>query len=342
MRLTFTYPSGDEPTGGPAYVYEVAKAMGRRGHDVTFLHGPRTPHRVASVDELPSMCFGGGVVHHVVDALDDPVAPDGDVVFAGTLETPPRLGLPALFLQGYRMVGEELERAAFRRPALKLCVATWLQEVGAEMGSDPAQLRHLPPGQDHDLFAVRRPLTDRPIDLAMLHNPWPAKGWVHAAEALRRIVEARPDTRITVFGRGVRPDLPDGVEYRRGLDHPALAELYNQTRVFAQASLFEGFGLTCIESMGCGAALVTTDCGGSREYAVPGETAVVVEAGDGAALADAITALLDDEERRLRLAERGAAFVRRFDWDRTAEILEAELERYVADPVAYQRPPTDP
>ena len=41
----------------------------------------------------------------------------------------------------------------------------------------------------------------------------------------------------------------------------------------------------------------------------------------------------------MRLAEAGTEFVRRFDWDHSAVLLEEYLERYVADPPAFQREP---
>jgi glycosyltransferase involved in cell wall biosynthesis len=93
--------------------------------------------------------------------------------------------------------------------------------------------------------------------------------------------------------------------------------------------------------MACGAALVTTDCGGSRDYALPQRTALVVPAGDAAGLADDVEALLDDESQRRSLVEAGSSLVRGLDWDRSGELLEAFLEDYLADPGHYQQPPGD-
>jgi len=114
--------------------------------------------------------------------------------------------------------------------------------------------------------------------------------------------------------------------------------VYNATRVFVQASRHEGFGLTPVEAMACGAALVTTDCGGSRDYAFADETAIVVPPEDPMALADAVESLLDDDERRAALAAAGERLVRTFRWERTSVLLEAFLERYIADPAFFQKP----
>ena len=107
-----------------------------------------------------------------------------------------------------------------------------------------------------------------------------------------------------------------------GPDHPTLAaEVYGRAKVFVQPSLVEGFGYTPVEAMACGAALVTTDNGGSADYGYHERTALVVPPGDPDALAAAVSRLLDDDELRISLAEAGRAHVARFRWERTGAIL---------------------
>ena len=109
----------------------------------------------------------------------------------------------------------------------------------------------------------------------MLYHPHREKGWGVGLEVLAEVRRRLPEARSIVFSR-VRPPepLPPGVEFMFAPDHRTLADdVYNASRVFVQASHHEGFGFTPIEAMGCGCALVTTDNGGSRDYALPGETA---------------------------------------------------------------------
>jgi glycosyltransferase involved in cell wall biosynthesis len=113
-------------------------------------------------------------------------------------------------------------------------------------------------------------------------------------------------------------------------------EIYNRSRIFLCSSRVEGFGFPCIEAMACGAALVTTANGGSDDYAIHGETALVCEPNDTTAMADYIERLLRDDELRIRLAKQGMEYVRQtFDWDRSAEQLDAFLTEYAADPGRY-------
>jgi glycosyltransferase involved in cell wall biosynthesis len=62
----------------------------------------------------------------------------------------------------------------------------------------------------------------------------------------------------------------------KDLDQPALGREYDAAQVFAVGSLFEGFCQPGLEALACGVPLVTTDNGGCREYAIDGETALVV------------------------------------------------------------------
>jgi L-malate glycosyltransferase len=339
--VSFVYPSTHHRTGGVVVLYRFANALAARGHEVRFIHGPEWDERITSVDELAWFPFDERIEHFVVDSLDDPGLPPADVLLSPF--GPSRLGAPAVFIQGYRMVPLEIERAAFRLRGPKVCIATWLLEVGREFGVPDEQLWYVPMGIDHEVFTPRVPLDRRPYDVALLYNAHPHKGWAVGYQALVALKARRPGLRAVVFGSGDPPaSLLPWVEYRRGLDHRSLAEeVYNASRVFVQSSVVEGFGLTAVEAMACGAALVTTDNGGANDYAFDGETAVVVPTADPPALADGVDALLDDEARQVRLATAGERYVRRFTWERGAEVLEEHLRRYAADPASFQRPPAD-
>lgn len=342
MIVSFVYPSSHHRTGGVTVLYQMANGLSRRGHDVHFVHGPANPYRITRLDELPPFRFEPRIEHHIVDSLDDPRLPAGDVVMFN--EAPARLGLPVGIVQGYRMLTEEVEAALFRAPVPKACVARWLVDVALGYGAPAEQLWYVPLGIDHQVFAARTPQAQRSYDVAMLSHPHREKGLAVGIGMLEVLRQRRPSLRALVFGMDPPArTLPDGIEFWQAPDHATLVDrIYNQTRVFVQPSFHEGFGFTAVEAMACGCALVTTDNGGSRDYASPRETALVVPPGEVGALADAVDELLRDDEQRWRLAEAGAQLVReRFDWDHTAEVLEAHLESYARDPARYRRPPAE-
>jgi glycosyltransferase involved in cell wall biosynthesis len=65
----------------------------------------------------------------------------------------------------------------------------------------------------------------------------------------------------------------------------------------------EGLPKTVIEAMAYGVAPVVTDCGGSPELVVDGESGLVVPPGDDEALAAALLGLYHDEKLRFRLGQ---------------------------------------
>jgi glycosyltransferase involved in cell wall biosynthesis len=337
---SFVCPSSDVPMGGVTALYEFANGLSRRGHEVHIWHRPFWDRKLERLDQLSWFSFDPAIRHHLGEPEVDPL-PKADVIF-GTGATR-EYGLPVLIIQGHGMFTEEMERETFRTPCLKVCVASWLIEAGMQYGAPREQFVHVAMGMDHDTYRVLTPIEDRPFQVGMLYNPHPCKGWKAGMSALTRAHERVPDFRAVVFGKG-RPEepLPDWITF---IENPSpevvVRDVYNQCRVFVQSSNNEGFGFTAVEAMACGAALVTTDCGGPDDYAFDGETALVASVGSFYALADAVERVLLDDELRIRLAHAGRDFVQRFDWDRAAENLEARLEEYLADPERYLAPPLE-
>jgi glycosyltransferase involved in cell wall biosynthesis len=111
--------------------------------------------------------------------------------------------------------------------------------------------------------------------------------------------------------------------------------------VYLQPSTQEGFGLCALEAMACGCALVTTDNGGSEDYAIDGETAVLCEP-DVGSMAHAVSELLQDDATRVRIGTAGANHANRFRWSNGAEQLRAFGRTYLSDPEHHRRGPVRP
>ncbi len=112
-------------------------------------------------------------------------------------------------------------------------------------------------------------------------------------------------------------------EFHENLPQERLAWLYSRCPIYLCPSWDEGLGMPPMEAMACGAALVTFDNGGCRDYAMDGETALVAPRRDVGALARALERMVGEPPLRERLARQGQAFVTsRFDWDRASARLE--------------------
>ncbi len=129
----------------------------------------------------------------------------------------------------------------------------------------------------------------------------------------------------------------------KNLDQQALGREYAAARVFAVGSWFEGFCQPGLEALACGTPLVTTDNGGCREYAIDGETALVVPPRDPPAMAAAVRRLLDDAELAARLSANGLEVVEQdFDWERRTDEFAEVLDGVCAGSVAAPPPPPCP
>ena len=341
MRLIFVAPSTRHPSGGVAVIYEMAAALARRGHDVHLYHVRFFEGTASTIDELDWFPFPDGITHHFApDGLGDGRAvPPADVIFGFSfdVEMPAHFGVPVVLIQGYKMLGNAIEHHAYRSPCPKVCVAGWLVEIGQKLGVPANELVHVPIGIRHDEYRVTRRLRDRPLQVSYCYSPHEQKGPTLALDVMTRVRDVLPEVDVLAFGAASpQHAVPGWVTY---IERPSQAQLvdgiYNTSRVFLCTSRVEGFGLANVEAMACGAALVTTDNGGSGDYAVPGETALVAPFGDVEGLSDHVIALLEDDDRRIAVATRGRDHVARFDWGRTGELLEAFLERYIADPAAH-------
>jgi alpha-1,3-rhamnosyl/mannosyltransferase len=94
-------------------------------------------------------------------------------------------------------------------------------------------------------------------------------------------------------------------------------------------SLYEGFGLPCIEAMASGTPVVAADRGALPE--VCGPAALLVDPTDGAALADALSAAVADLDVADRLIRAGIERAARYSWSRTAELTDAAIGELLAE-----------
>jgi glycosyltransferase involved in cell wall biosynthesis len=157
----------------------------------------------------------------------------------------------------------------------------------------------------------------------MLHHDYAWKGVREGLEAIAAVKVNHPEVLLVGFGvKRPREALPYD-EFHENLPQDRLAWLYSRCPIYLCPSWDEGLGMPPMEAMACGAALVTFDNGGSRDYAKDGETALVAPRRDVAALAACLERAVEDRALRERIALHGQAFVTsRFDWDRATARLE--------------------
>jgi glycosyltransferase involved in cell wall biosynthesis len=115
---------------------------------------------------------------------------------------------------------------------------------------------------------------------------------------------------------------------------PDLVPLYAAATAFVFPSLYEGFGLPVLEAMACATPVICSNTSSLPEVA--GDAALLVDARDAAALADAIERVLADDDLCRRMRELGLAQAGRFSWERNAEQTLALYRRCVQGAVGRE------
>lgn len=195
-------------------------------------------------------------------------------------------------------------------------------------------------GIDAEQFHPRPDITPNPLQLISTASAdQPLKGTTHLVRALSTLQETHPAIRLTIIGKPKAGgptealikelNLQDTIRFRSGLTTEEICELYAQSSVAVVPSEYEGFGLPAGEAMACGVAVVSTDGGALPE--VVGDAAVVVPAGDAAALAQGINELLTDDERRGALAIAGRErILKMFNWQTAADDMVTLYRKVIA------------
>jgi glycosyltransferase involved in cell wall biosynthesis len=359
VRATLALPTlARLPIGGFKVHYEYANRLARRGHEVSIVHA-EPPARRRPVRErmhearrrglrrrrdrgriVPWFEFDPDVHVSVVPTLDPEHLPDADVTIAtawqtaeALAETPARLGARAFVVYDYEhwMTAD----APTRRRISATLTGDWsiaatspsVTELLRDHGVDPAA--YVPCGIDLGVFGLDVPIADRSgrtVGFPDRHLE-PSKGTQDAIAALDA-VRSRPGADaldVSAYSRYPSEEPLDWVRFVLGPSDAELRAFYNRVAVFVLPSHFEGWGLPGVEALACGAALVTADCVGNRDYAIDEETALVVPRGRPDLLAGAVARLVEDEPLRRDLAARGHEFVQRFSWEDATDALERLL-----------------
>jgi glycosyltransferase involved in cell wall biosynthesis len=322
-------------------ILTYADRLSARGHDVELVVPARTRLRARWRQWRQSgTSFMPGLRARIqwVDRWHPADLRDADVIVAtawqsadAVAEAPPNCGIKTYLIQHFESLYHgvpDVVDATYRLPLHKIVISTWLRDIIRERFASDAAVIVTP--VDPALFH-RVPVTSttpRPRVL-MLQHDYAWKGVAEGMEVVRRARARVPSMHLVGFG--VRPARP-GLAYAEFHENPPqdrLAALYSGVDIYLCPSWDEGLGMPSMEAMACGAALVTFDNGGSRDYARDGETAFVASRRDVDQLVARLVLAAEDAALRERVAAAGSAFVRSaFSWETAVSRMEELFVRW--------------
>ncbi|MEA3389284.1 glycosyltransferase family 4 protein [Sphingobium sp. CCH11-B1] len=140
------------------------------------------------------------------------------------------------------------------------------------------------------------------------------KGVFDLIPAFAQVAGAHPDARLVIGGNGELDRARQAIQAAgadRSIDLAGWIEGAAKEALLARASVYvlpshnEGLPMSVLEAMARGLPVVTTRVGGIPELITDGVDGLLIDAGDQAALAQRIDALLADEALRTRIAAAG-------------------------------------
>ncbi len=122
-----------------------------------------------------------------------------------------------------------------------------------------------------------------------------------------------------IFAAAETSPLRERIHFAGYVADEDLPALYSLASLFAFPSHYEGFGIPVLEAMACGTPVVCANNSSLPEIA--GDAALLIEATDTEALANAMLQLVIDTSLREKLIQRGYEQARKFRWEEAARRL---------------------
>jgi phosphatidylinositol alpha-1,6-mannosyltransferase len=236
-----------------------------------------------------------------------------------------------------------LERATIRLSPSDF-TAEEVRKANRELGPVevlPLCLEERPPAGEVDAALLERAGQGYVLIVGRIVATERYKGHDELLAAMPRLLAAAPGARLVVAGEGddrarlerraAEMGLAARVLFTGFVSEATLAELYRRAAVFALPSRGEGFGLVYLEAMRAAKPCIGARGAVAAEVIADGESGLLVDPLDPAALADALGGLLTDPPLAAAMGEAGRRrWQRLFTAERFRERLWPLLDRLTA------------
>jgi phosphatidylinositol alpha-mannosyltransferase len=350
------------PGGVTAHVSQLARELGRSGHEVQVL-APHTPSRecvdadlLVPLGRSVPLPSGGSIARVSLSWWLYPKVrallkkEQFDIVH---LHEPMAPILPLCVLEFSKSVNVGTFHASYNRQHLYRFTSPitkrWQARLHGNIAVSPAARRYvnntfpgdyeiIPNGIDFKHFASETApypeYQDGKLNILFVGRLEKRKGLRYLLEAYSKLKWEQPNIRLIVVGPG-NPDkesyrilsshnLQD-VEFVGRVSYDDLPRYYASSDIFCSpATGAESFGIVLLEAMAAGKPVVASDIEGFRGVMTEGEQGMFVPKKDSDALAKTLGILAKDAELRNKLGAQGRRLAEEYRW----EVVAGRVEKY--------------
>lgn len=170
----------------------------------------------------------------------------------------------------------------------------------------------------HDFVPVSviKPASAQSCDVLLVGHPWYRKGVDILIRAFRLVAPRYPNWTLKLMGyypnRAPLDVLAKGskqIEFVSPASNEVALQVIAGCSVYVLASRSEAMGRVLLEAMAAGKPIVSSAVNGTPHYIINGENGILVEAGNVAAMAEALECVLSNPELARSLGEKAKARV---------------------------------
>lgn len=217
----------------------------------------------------------------------------------------------------FRRMFSKLAKISYWLPLRKIAVSNWIRD---RLGDESTIVINngIDLGVFHPVNGFRNSPERFTVGTVAGGATW--KGYGVFLDAIEQLpAEEKARLRVLVASQ-YEFGLPAGIsaEIIKPRNENELIAFYHSCDAFICSSYIEGFGLTPLEAMACGVPVITTDCGGVRQFASP-SNCILVPPGDAKAISDSVVRLRRDHALNATLREKGLETSRQFSVERMGQ-----------------------
>lgn len=346
MRIAFLTPHINI-SGGVKAILEYASRLSKKGHQVTVicplptfanvrLRGRDIPTAFPKrllMNLLKYKPYWIDVAADIkyVPSWREEYIPEGDIVVATAWQSAPYVknysaqkGKKFYLIQHYETLyhapnNEEKADETYRFDFRKIVISSWLKKIMKEKFNSESDLLVTP--VDFNQFYPTRNGYNDPKRICMLHHFYNWKGVNDGIKAFEIVRKKYSAIKLLMFGAH-SGNVGGYYQYYHRPWGSKLKEIYDSCDIFLCPSWREGLGMCSMEAMACKCALVSTDHGGSRDYAFHNETALVSPPKNPEKLAENLIRLLENESLLRTIAQNGYEYIRQYTWNKAVDKME--------------------